>query len=323
MSDIYSSIITRAGRKIQKTDTAYKTKLKDWANEWYRRLYERYFWNDLYREASVSVSAGANYVILPKDVDLVLYISDLTNDILVRKVGVQGFQKRFLSRLDTQGVLYNYAHYGYSPLAIQLSTADALEVLSSSASDTTQKVYVRGYDSNGLEQNISFTLAGATPVNTSSPTFAAFSISNPRSGISMVSKDGDTVGNITIREKTADTVLGYLGPLERTSRHKIIRLVDKPASALSVFVGYKEPLRKLVNDGDVPQFECEDLIVQGIYIEALKEQRQFQRAGIEEGSWEKNLTARLQQEERDQEPEDGVVPEMGLNVLPIDQPHNC
>lgn len=320
MPDIYSNIITRAGRKIQKTDTAYKTKLKDWAGEWNEKIYTRYFWLDLFREIGVSVAAGANYLILPRDVLDILYISDLTNDILVRRYGVQNFQKRFLDRLDQQGALYHYAYYGYSPVAIQLSTADAVEVLSSSASDTTQKVYVRGYDSNGIEQNISFTLSGVTPVSTSSPTFAAFSITNPRTGLSMVSKDGDTVGTITIREKTADTVLGYLGPLERTARHRIIRLANKPASSNTLYLGFKEPLRRLVNDGDVLQFPCEDLLVRGIHIEALKEQRQFQRAALEESGWEKDLAAKMQQEERDVEAEDGVVPEPSLNQLPIDTP---
>ena len=320
MGDIYSGIITRAGRKIQKTDTAYKTKLKDWANEVYGRLYERFFWNELFREVQVSVSAGANYLILPRDVELVLYISDLTNDILVRRVGVQGFQKRYLSRLDQSGVLYAYAHYGYSPVAVQLATAGTVEILSSSASDTTQKVYVRGYDSNGLELNGSISLNGTSVVATGSPTLALFAITNPRTGLSMVSKDGDTVGVVTIRETTTDTVLVRLGPLDRTVRHKIIRLVEKPSSSLTPFVGYKEPIRRLVNDGDVPQFKCSDLIVQGVFIEALKEQRQFQRATIEDASFEKSITTRLQQEARDQESEDGVVPEAALSQLDIDTP---
>ena len=321
MSDIYSNIITRAGRKVQKTDTAYKTKLKDWAGEWYEKIYNRYFWNDLFREIEISVSSGVNHVILPRQVNHILYVTDLSNDILVRKYGVQNFQKRFLDRMDQQGTVYHYAQYGYSPVATQLSTADAVEVLSSSASDTTQTVYIRGYDSNGLEQAISFALNGTTAVSTNSPTFAAFSIANPRSGLSMVSKDADTVGNITIREKTADTVLGYLSPLERTARHRIIRVVDNTSSSESFFIGFKEPLRKLVNDGDVTQFECEDLLVRGIYIESLKEQRQFQRAAIEEQGWEKDLTARLQAEERDQEQEDGAIPEINSNALPIDTPH--
>lgn len=319
MSDIYSNLQTRVGRKIQKTDTAYKTKIKDFLNDRLQHLYERYMWPELFRETTITATSGQNYIILPREVTNVLYVSDLSNDIIVRKIGFQVFQKRYLNTLDASGNIYNYVDAGYSPLLTQWGAADKVTVVSSSASDTTQKVYIRGYDANGIEYSESISLNGATGVD-STYTYAAFSITNPRTGLTMVSKDADTVGTITVKEKTAGTARVLLGPKDRTVRHRMIRLQRVPSSAQTLYVGYKEALRKLADDGDVPQFECDSLLVQGALVDALKEQRQFQRAALEDQKFEQMLATRLQQEERDSEEDDATIPEVSISTLDIDAP---
>jgi hypothetical protein len=318
ITDTFSNMVTRAGRKIQRTDTAYKTKLKDWANERYERLYNRYFWNELFREKLHTLISGQDYLILPVGVTNPLYLSDRSNAVLIRKVGVQNFQKRYLANLASQGVVLNWASWGYSPVALQLSTADTIEVLSSSTSDTTQKVYLRGYDTNGQELDESITLTG-TSAAASTNTYTAFSITDPTTGLSMVSKDGDTVGSVTVREATSDTVLGRLGPKERALRHRIIRLHNVPSAADTIYIGYKEPIRKLINDGDVTQFPCESILVHGMFVDALKEQRQFQRAAAERNTVEAMIGELLLSQERDEESDDSIMLEMGLQKQDIDR----
>jgi len=317
VAKIFSEIVTEVGRKIQKTDTAYKTKIKDFCNTRYEQLYERKFWDDLFREVSVVSVSGQNFLVLPKNVEHVLYISDLANDILVRRVGVQNFQKKYLSTLDSQGNIFNYTDFGYSPVLVRVNAADTIEVVSDNAADITQKVYIRGFDTNEIELDESIALNGTTPVPGNN-TITVFSITNPRTGLIMVSKDADTTGVISVRETTSNLVLVRLGPRERASRHKVVRFQFTPNSAQTMFVGYKEPLRKLINDGDVTQWSCDDLVVQGAYIDTLIEQRQFQRAQLEENRWEKRINAKVNQEERDSEANDQTMPDIRLTH--IDRP---
>jgi len=79
----------------------------------------------------------------------------------------------------------------------QLAAEEAIEVLSSSGSDTTQTVTVTGIDNAGKKCSETFTLAGVT-VQTSTTTFRY---------VDQASVDIECVGVITIRKKTLDTLI--------------------------------------------------------------------------------------------------------------------
>ena len=309
MSDIYSNIQTRVGRKIQKTDSGYKTKIKDFCRDRYKQVYDRHFWDDLFRESKVTATSGQSYLILPKGIKDVLYVSDRSEDILVRRHGVQNFQRRYLDTLDTQGTIYNYTDFGYSPVAARMDQASAIRVVSTASGDTTQNITLRGFDSNGEEQTETITLTGVSNAD-GSQSFTAFDIENPRTGLAMVTLSATATGTVTISQVTGGTTLLRLAPGETSASFKMIRLQNVPNAADTLYVGHKEPLRSLTNDGDVPQWDCDDLIVEGAYADCLNEQRQFARAQAIESKWEKMITARINREERDSEDNDQSSPEI-------------
>lgn len=130
---------------------------------------------------------------------------------------------------------------------VRLSTDDMLEVLSDNAVDTSQTVRIVGYDTNGLLRTESLTLSGITAV--------AGTITYDAGKILRVSKSADTTGIITIREKTADTVLVKLAPTERAPRFKIISFYPIPSSAITLYIEYFTRIRRLEGDNDVPDID--------------------------------------------------------------------
>jgi hypothetical protein len=88
----------------------------------------------------------------------------------------------------------------------QLAAEDEIEVLSSSTSDITQTVTIKGIDSNGnqVEEDVALsTLGDGTTVTTSDTIFRY---------IDQASLDVPTVGTVTIRRETGDTFIISIPP---------------------------------------------------------------------------------------------------------------
>ncbi len=157
--------------------------------------------------------------------------------------------------LEAPGTPRYYTLDGTTALAVQPSSAgEALEVLSSSASDTNVVVTIAGQTANGWER-LSFTLDGTTPVavGTWLPTIDEFGKS-VIAGTDPTTELTSSVGTVTLRTVSGSTTRGTL--LSQESARSLPQITFYPEPNVTDVIGIPVQRRpkRLLFDGDiVPQ----------------------------------------------------------------------
>ncbi|HEY3486146.1 MAG TPA: hypothetical protein VGK49_12230, partial [Ilumatobacteraceae bacterium] len=144
-------------------------------------------------------------------------------------------------------------HYGVTGIVGVLtqpaSTGEAIEVVSSSASDTNVQVTVRGDDTDGVQRTVRVTLGGTSPVALGTFTWldefgkATVNTATPTAGQS-------SVGTITLRTVTDQTTLQSLDKYESAREHKILQIYPVPDAAYTLAVPFMRRPQPLVADSD-------------------------------------------------------------------------
>src|SRR3990167_10004737 len=209
------------------------------------RGYE-HLWSFNRRKHTLSIVASTEFYQLPREVDKIQLIRQTTTPLKIRFIPDDLFYE-YIPNPTATGNPKWYRIWEEEGVEVRLSTDDTIEILSGSASDTTQTVRIVGYDANGLLRTESLTLTGTTAV--------AGTITYDAGKVLRVSKSADTTGVITVREATADTVLVRLAPTERAPKFKIISFYPIPSSAISLYIEYFTRIRKLEGDNDVPDID--------------------------------------------------------------------
>ncbi len=189
-----------------------------------------------------TVALTENYQ-LPRELDSISLIRQTTSPTKVNFVPDDIFYEKMPDPLATGNPQW-YRIWEEEGVSVRLSSDDTIEVLSSSASDTSQTVRIVGYDANGLLRTESLTLTGTT--------FVPGTITYASGKVLRISKSADTVGIITVRKATGDTTLVKLAPTETSARFKIISFYPIPSSAITIYMEYFTYIRPLEGDNDVP-----------------------------------------------------------------------
>ena len=200
-------------------------------------------WSFNRRKTTLTTTDTIENYQLPRDLDDIGLIRQTTSPIKLHFIPDDLFYE-WLPYPTATGNPRWYRIWDEEGVEVRLSTDDMIEVLSDSASDTSQTVRIVGYDANGLLRTESITLTGVTA--------APGTITYDAGKILRVSKSADTTGVITIREKTADTTLVMLAPSETMARFKIISFYPIPSSTLTLYLEYFTRIRRLEGDDDVP-----------------------------------------------------------------------
>lgn len=289
----FREIYTQVGRFVQDTSSGRATKIKDRINARYRIAANRHNWSELDRRATVTLTAGADTVTMPKDVDLIyLILQNATPQVLANESRVNMY-RRHGTTITQQDKPLEYADAGTTGARNQPTSASVITVVSSSASDTSIIVRVQGFVSGELLTE-AITLTGTTPV----------AGTNTFTEIVRVSKDDATVGVITFTSNAAAVTNATLGPREFTAVYRKIQLYRVPNAADTITILYKMRVPRLVNDEDVPILPIEDYLIHGAYADMLREQRQFSKATTSDRDAEEALIrvlARFVQEENIQQ----------------------
>lgn len=182
---------------------------------------------------------------LPRDLDRISLIRQTESPTKLIQVPDELFY-RYIPYPTATGNPKWYRLWEETGVATTLTAADTIDVVSSSASDTSQTISIVGYV-GGIKDSEVLTLNGTTAV-TGSKTFQARPL--------RVSKSAATTGTITVTENSGGTTLTTLGPEERTARFKVIGLYPIPdADDVSMYLEYYTRIRMLVNDADVPDMD--------------------------------------------------------------------
>ena len=299
-SDNYKRIQVRAMAFVQNTSTSTSNandllpKVKDWCRTRYDRVMRAFPWDELNRFYSLSVTASTRDYALRHDVEQIVKIWDSTHGAEIVATDIRDHVRFSAPNLEVVGNVQtgnpdNYIDIGTKSVSALLSTADQVQVLSTSASDVTPMVVrIRG-EVSAMPVSESITLTGATAA-TSTNTFD----SGAELFITVGTSDGtlqDAVGVITVREQdTTSNTLAKIAPGNRVPQYKWIRLSVTPGSALTAQVWYKMAWLPLINDNDAPIISCANEIVEGVVADALWEDGQEGAAQTQERKFTQSVT---------------------------------
>lgn len=274
-----TTIRSNVASMVQDTSAPMLALIQNYINDRYREVKQRLAIVDIQRsDYTFTTTAGTEDYVLPMDFWREYSVLDKTN-------------KRQLSRIDTQQVVDNYSwapdqqgittHYQVLDKTCnkQPTSASVISVSSSSASDTSQTVFIKGLDTNGYEDYETISLNG-TNVITSTKTYTQ---------ILMISKSGVTAGTVTLTSNSGAVTNAVISRQMLDYRVKILRLVQIPNGSWTIEINYQQRENELNQDGDYPVVDCYDILEAGATADALRYKRQYAKAADWDVIFEKRL----------------------------------
>ena len=273
---LFINMYGNVGTDIQDTSSAMATIIKRYCNEGYREILRRINWDGINPDHQISVVAGTKDYVLPSDFGKEMYAYDATNLRYIPFISIQELAEKFPDTLSSQGTVDRYSVF-QDVVRKQPTSASTISITSSSASDTTQTVRIKGTDANDVELDESVTLTG---------TSAAVS-ANTYKSIRSISKSASTIGRVTGTSNAAAVTVFIMAPADLDYKVLKLRLHYTPANALTLNFPYHVRPYSLSNDNDVPVIDCADGIEAYARMRAWKYKRQFSKAQEEERAYEK------------------------------------
>lgn len=269
---------TNVGSSVGDTSSSLASLIKNWLNDRYKEVLRRMnFFATARNDYSFTTTGGTEDYVLPDDFGTELFVVDKTNGIQLARLDQQKWMEKHQADSDTQGTVYDYLILD-SMVRKQPTSASVATVVSSSASDTSQTVYIRGIVS-GREDYESITVTGTTnAVGTKS-----------WDRILSVAKSAATVGTITVTTNSAAVTVAVLSREMLVHRVKIIRLVSTPIGSITVEISYIQKMLPMNNAYDYPVLDCEDALEAGATADAWRYKRQFAKAADLEVIFEKRV----------------------------------
>ena len=204
----------------------------------YKKIYDAYPWDDI-KLFNVETTTTDGVIRLPNNVDQVRAVR-IDKSVLYPKGEIHTFNFN-PDAYDTAGTPYGYIHKPDSPLLVDSTTTEALDIVSTSTSDNTASsltVRVEG-ESGGELISSEVDLNGTTDVPTSSFTLGTItSITKPL-----------TTGSVKVKAQDG-TVLATLLPHQYKSAYKTIQLSPIVNSSTTVKLMCLRKFERLVSDND-------------------------------------------------------------------------
>jgi hypothetical protein len=284
------------------SDVAYRVQLA--VQRAIVRVWNAKQWTFKQRKTTLALSSGTSEYNLGKDVGEPYICLLSASPYLVRPFAEEDFDTRIPNPTAT-GNPEKYMLFEYAGVETQPTAASALTLASSSASDTTQQVLIRGVVSGQEDYEIA-TLNGTTSVVTS----------KQFTSVRSISKSAETAGRITITSNSAAVTVLTLGPLEKTTRLKKVRFYPTPTSTLTATIKhFKQPFvpTQALDDSEIPS-RWDYVVEQWAFAMALQPQGQDQ---ISEQQAQFNLAEKYLNEdmasEESQTATSIIVPRRGLD----------
>ena len=276
MNKSFSVIKTNIGAEVIDTSSAFATIIGRFVNRRYFQILRSINWRNINDAYTFDTVVGTQRYVLPDDFGKEISCTDTTNSGELSKFQIDELYSTYKTITGT-GSIERYAIVD-SPVQAQPSAASTLSIVSSSASDTSQTILIRGI-SSGVEVYESVTLTG----------ISAATSTNSYTRIKGISKSGATAGYVTITSNSA-AVTNAVIPLETLeTRYKILIIHYVPTSVSTIALPYIVNPLPLSQDYDYPVIDIADLIEIGAIADCLRYKRQFSKAN----AYEVNFTHQL------------------------------
>lgn len=273
---LFVNIYGNVGSNIQDTSTASQTIIKNYVNDIYFDILKRINWQDIDDDYTFSTVAGTKDYVLPSNFGKEVYVFNSSTNVELSSITMQELVKDFASGINSSGDIQRYMIIDRQ-IRQQPSSASALSIVSTSASDTTQVVRVKGANSLGVELDESVTLTGTTPATTT----------NTYTEVRSITKSSTTAGYVTVTSNSGAITNAIMAPADLAYLVKVIRLHYTPTSVQTISLPYLIRPKPMVSDYDQPVINCADVIELGATMKAWRYKRQFSKANEYERQYEK------------------------------------
>lgn len=268
---IFAELKTAVGQLIEREDSTFATKIEGYLNIIYRGVIKIRPWSALLRQIIVPTISAQDYIITGQEVDQIIDLHQRQTPVILALERYYATLHRHIDNITQNDNPTTAIPMGEVGVSAALASDGTLTFVSSNASDTTQIIRVRGYDTNKLPIQESITLNGTSAV-TSANSYESDEGYEPR-----FSKDSDTLGIITIQRAAA--TIAQISTDEREARYKKWRLFPNPSSAIDLHATFKKRTYKLEQAEDTPELEMDNLLILGAFALSLQEKRQIAKAG--------------------------------------------
>lgn len=278
MNKNFLTMKTNVGNNCQDTSTQFLTLIGNWLNDRLVEINRRANYNQTATiDFNISASSGVEDYVLPSDYKDCVFLLDKTNKKQLTQIDFQEWALLYKSDPDTSGTVGTYTVFE-DVARKQPTSASAISFTSSSASDTTQTMYVRGLVS-GVEDYETLTINGTGSVSTT----------KSFSKVLAIGKDALTAGVITATSNSGAVTVATMSRESLKHIVKKMRLGRIPSQDLTLEMCYTQKQLGMSSDYDYPILDCEDILEAGATADALKYKRQYAKADYWESIFEKRL----------------------------------
>lgn len=267
---------SNVGSQIQDTSSAMGTLIGVWINNRYRDIVDAYDWEQLYHNQTITTTANTSAYAFDENTERIIFAVDRTNGAAINITTEQDFLQNYYDSLEDTGAS-DTAFLTSAPVRSQPASGEKLLVKSSSASDITQTVLIRGITAAANETYESLTLTGTT----------AATATNSYTQVLGISKSASTVGKVSVYENDGTTLLAELSKESLMSRYKILNLYPIPSGAVTINLRTKRKILDLSQDYDYPIIEdIEDILEIGAQSDAWFYKRQGAKSNARETQYQ-------------------------------------
>ena len=274
----FGAMKSKVGGDLQDTSSGFLALIGTWLNDRYYQVLRKMNHSEISRfDYEIAVTAGTEDYVLPSDCIDILSVFDKTNKVRLTQIDSQEWVHDYYESIDSQGNPINYILID-DVVKKQPTSASLISFISSSSSDTTQIVYVRGIV-DGVEDYETVNLSGTASVATT----------KQFSKIYGISKSTVTQGYVTVTSNSGAVENGVFAKETLQLRYKKIRLAPIPANSLTLEIVYAQKALPMSQSYDYPTLECEDILEAGAMADGLRYKRQYAKADY----WERIFESRL------------------------------
>lgn len=259
-------LATQIGQKVNKTDSSTLAIIKDFLSQRHAFIYNHHSWREAQATYTKSVAASTPEIILPHWMEKVIAVkTDNTPLKPIENSTLIFTDPAMFDRVGSVSLFVNKV-----PVACSiLPTDERMNIVSSSSSDTSKYVEIRG-QLNGVEYRETVTLTGTTSVMTTNSYDEVYQLSK-----------SETTGSITVTGATSGVTLQTLWPEENERVHQRILLYASPQEATTAFIHGKRIPKPFKNDNDTPSLSnIDDCLIDFALMDTLEYLRQYQKAAI-------------------------------------------
>lgn len=267
---------TNVANEVGDSSSSFASKVGVWINNRYEDFINSYPWEELFSVCSVNSTAGVCAVNIPNNFEQIVFVWDATNGTYLTETDEQEVYKYNADTMSTTSKSTPTLYYTkWDCVKNQASAANAIMAKSSSASDTTQTLLVRGIVSD-VETYETLSFSGATVVTAT----------NSYSQILALSKSAATVGKVTVYDNDGTTVIAEIPKENLISRYLRLLFHWCPSGTSTYHVRGKRRVLPLSQTDDYPAIDCATELEKGATADAWKEKRQFAKASEFEAEYQ-------------------------------------